>query len=186
MILVDRDIMLEHSCKRLGIEPFVLEQVQPASYDVRLGDSLLRWPSSPLGQIIDPRKPTPMETIKIPDDGVMFHPGAFALGSTIEFFRFPDTLVGRLDGKSSIGRLGISIHITAGFFDPGFQGTATLEIVNLNLHRSVVLYAGMAIGQMSFWRTQSAAQRPYGHSDRNSKYQGQVAPTESQYFRNKA
>lgn len=187
MILADRDIIVEHEMHRLGIEPFNIKQVQPASYDVCLGDSLLVWSKkTQYDNIIDPRRPSEMERIEIPQGGILLQAGAFTLGSTVEFFRFDDRTVGRLDGKSSIGRLGISIHITAGFFDPGFQGTATLEILNCNRYAGVILYPGMAIGQMSFWRTLSFAVAPYGHPSRNSKYQGQMTPTESQYFRNES
>ena len=126
------------------------------------------------------------ELIEIPDDGsepFMLHPGEFVLGSTLERVGVADDLVARIDGKSSLGRLGLLIHSTAGFIDPGFDGHVTLELANV-ASLPITLYAGMKIGQVSFMHMTTAADAPYGKGAKGSKYQGQRGPTPSRYFEN--
>ncbi|MGH2554254.1 MAG: dCTP deaminase, partial [Actinomycetota bacterium] len=115
------------------------------------------------------------------DNPFILHPGEFVLGSTLERVRLPDDLVARLEGKSSLGRLGLLIHSTAGYVDPGWDGFLTLELSNV-ANLPITIYAGMKIGQISFFRLTSAAERPYGSRDRGSKYQGQQGPTASRFF----
>lgn len=161
MILPDHAIIAEVDNGRLVIDPWDPALVQPASVDVLLGDTF-----------IDQDIPG---TGKFP---LLLYPGRFILASTVEYFEIPDDLVGRLEGKSSLGRLGLSIHATAGFVDPGFRGQLTLELSNVS-SRPIQLTAGMKIAQMSFHRLESACRKPYGHPDLGSKYQGQTGPTVS-------
>lgn len=186
MLLSDRDIRWYASSGILGIEPFDAEMIQPSSIDVRLGRrfEVMKSPDAP-AQYIDPAKDQRDELFKsteIHRDGALgLAPGAFALATTYEIFRLPNTLAGRLEGKSSLGRLGLAIHTTAGFIDPGFEGQITLELVNL-APRPVMLQEGMKIGQLCLMHMSSPAQYPYGHPRNKSRYQGQRGPTASRSF----
>jgi dCTP deaminase len=167
---------------RIKIEPFDPGMVQPASVDVRLGGSFRVFHNHRI-QSIDladpPRDLT--EHVEIADDGqFVIHPGEFVLGRTVEFVEIPDDIVCRIEGKSSIGRLGLVVHATAGFVDPGFRGTLTLEITNFN-SVPIVLRPGLPIAQLSFMALDRPADRPYGHPDLGSHYYGQVDATESRY-----
>jgi dCTP deaminase len=182
VILSDRSIREEIAAGRIGVEPFDPALIQPASIDVRLDSSFLVFRNTRRA-FIDIKKPTEdlMELIKVADDEPMFvHPGEFLLGSTLEQVRVPDNIVAQLEGRSSLGRLGIVIHSTAGFIDPGFEGHVTLEISNL-ANLPVTLYPGMRIGQISFLRMTTPAERPYG-AGRGSKYSGQQVPTASRLY----
>lgn len=169
----------------LGIDPFDATQVQPASIDVHASGRFRVFRNNGSTHI-DPREEQPDLTEETTQEGPLpfvLHPGEFVLGSTIERFRLPNNIVGRLEGKSSLGRLGLVIHSTAGFIDPGFDGTITLELSNAAT-LPICLWAAMPIGQISFQYLDQTCEVPYGDPKRNSKYQGQVDPTASQMHRN--
>lgn len=156
-------------------------QIQPASIDLRLGRDFVLY-RQPLVPFLDARDAESIERhvehIRIPDgEGFILQPGAFALGTTYERVRVPPDLVARVEGRSSIGRLAVVVHATAGFIDPGFEGQITLELSNLG-RCAVKLYAGMRISQIVFHEMTSPAERPYGKG-RGSKYQGQSGPVAS-------
>lgn len=184
MILSDRDLLARLEKGDLVIDPIsdVDLQVQPASIDLRLDHRFIVY-KLPHVSCIDMRAPSAFEqyteTIEVdPDEGFVLHPGEFALGSTVEWVKLPPDLVARVDGRSSIGRLAIVVHATAGFIDPGFEGHITLELANLG-RCAVKLYPGMRISQLVVEQMSSPAARPYGSADRGSKYQGQRGPTAS-------
>jgi dCTP deaminase len=183
MILSDRDIRARLEAGDLVIDPLddPTLQIQPASVDLRLDAEFVvyRLPHVPC---IDPRDVASVqnytETVTLADgDAFILHPGEFALGSTSERIRVPDDLVARVEGRSSIGRLAVVVHATAGFIDPGFEGHVTLELSNLG-RLPVKLYPGMRISQVVFHTMTSPAERPYG-AGRGSKYQGQSGPVTS-------
>ena len=169
---------------RIVIDPWDETLVQPASVDLRLGDSFRVFHNHRV-TAIDLRDPPRnlTEEVRI-EEGEPFaiHPGEFVLGRTLEQVAIPDDVVARIEGKSSLGRLGLIVHATAGFVDPGFRGTLTLEITNLT-RVPIKLYAGGAIAQLSFMALDQPAERPYGSPELGSHYQGQVAATESRYMR---
>lgn len=174
MILCDRDIDARVKSGDIQIEPFDWRQLQPASYDLLLGDSF-RVFNTTEHSMVDvrdiPEDLTRVVTIR--EDGFfILHPGDFVLGSSIERFRIGPYFLGRLEGKSSLGRLGIIVHATAGFIDPGFNGHVTLELTNVS-GTPVKLYPGMRIGQMSFAHLTRAPERLYGDESLDSKYQNQ-------------
>ena len=166
----------------IRIEPLDPGLVQPASIDLRLGTSFRVFHNHRAAAIDlndPPRDLT--EHVEIDDSSpFVIHPGEFVLGRTLEQVAIPNDIVARIEGKSSLGRLGLIVHATAGFVDPGFSGTLTLEITNLT-RVPIKLYAGKPIAQLSFMTLDAPAQRPYGHSDLGSHYQGQVEATESRY-----
>jgi dCTP deaminase len=169
---------------RITIDPWDPGLVQPASVDLRLGDSF-RVFHNHRTSAIDLRDPPANLTEEIvieDDDAFVIHPGEFALGRTLEWVELPDDIVARIEGKSSIGRLGLIVHATAGFCDPGWKGTLTLELNNLT-RVPIRLYPGLLIAQLSFMALDQAAERPYGSSELGSHYHGQVAATESRYMR---
>jgi dCTP deaminase len=156
--------------------------VQPASVDLKLGTSFRVFHNHRLPAIDLADPPTGVtEHVKIEDTAsFVIHPGEFVLGSTVEWVQLPDDIVARIEGKSSLGRLGLIVHATAGFVDPGFSGTLTLEITNLT-RVPIVLWPGKPIAQLSFMALDKAAERPYGHPDLGSHYHGQTEATESRY-----
>lgn len=185
MLLSDRDIRAEVSSGRLGIDPFEPEMVQPSSVDVRL-DSLFRVFDNTKYTHIDPAMRQDELTSLVepaPGEPFVLHPGEFVLGSTLEICTLPDDLAGRLEGKSSLGRLGLLTHSTAGFIDPGFSGHITLELSNV-ANLPITLWPGMKIGQLCLLKLTSAAENPYGSSAVGSKYQGQRGPTPSRAYLN--
>lgn len=185
MLLSDRDIRAEIASGRLGIDPFDDALVQPSSVDVRL-DNLFRVFNNTRYTHIDPaEQQDELTSLVQAADGEPFvlHPGEFVLGATLESCALPDDLAGRLEGKSSLGRLGLLTHSTAGFIDPGFSGHITLELSNV-ANLPITLYPGMKIGQISFIRMTTPADHPYGSGEVGSKYQGQRGPIASQYWRN--
>lgn len=180
MLLSDRDIRAEIAAKRLAIEPFDDALVQPSSVDVRL-DNLFRVFNNTRYTHIDPAKQQDELTTlvePVEDEPFVLHPGEFVLGSTLEVCTLPDDLAGRLEGKSSLGRLGLLTHSTAGFIDPGFSGHITLELSNV-ANLPITLWPGMKIGQLCLLRLTSPAEHPYGSDKVGSKYQGQRGPTPS-------
>jgi dCTP deaminase len=185
MILSDRSIREELARGRIVIDPFDERNVQPSSVDVRM-DRFFRVFRNHTAPVIDVKLDLAglTELVEVPDDGVfLLHPGEFVLGSTLEVVGVPDDLVARLEGKSSLARLGLLIHSTAGFIDPGFNGHITLELSNVAT-LPITLYPNMKIGQVSFMRMTTPAEHPYGSGRLGSKYQGQRGPTPSRYFEN--
>ncbi|MDP8957172.1 MAG: dCTP deaminase [Actinomycetota bacterium] len=183
MILSDRSIREEISKGRIEIDPFDDACVQPSSVDLHV-DRRFRTFHNARYPYIDVKAEMPdlTELVEV-EEKVPFilHPGEFVLGSTLERVRLPDDLVARLEGKSSLGRLGLLIHSTAGYVDPGWDGYLTLELSNV-ANLPITIYPGMKIGQISFFRLTTAAEVPYGSSVRGSKYQGQRGPTASRFF----
>ena len=169
---------------RLKVNPWDAELVQPASIDLRLGDSFRVFHNHRVTAIDLRDVPTNLtEEVKPPEgEPFVIHPGEFCLGRTLEWVELPDDLVARVEGKSSLGRLGLIVHATAGFVDPGWKGTLTLELNNLT-RVPIKLYPGLLIAQLSFMALDQAAERPYGSKELGSHYQGQVAATESRYMR---
>lgn len=185
MILSDQTILEELEAKRIVIEPLGADCIQPSSVDLHL-DRYFRIFLNHSTRVIDvkERQDDLTQLVEIdPENAFVLHPGEFVLGSTSERVGIPEDLVARLEGKSSLGRLGLLIHSTAGFVDAGFEGHITLELSNVAT-LPITLYPGMKIGQISFMRMTTAAINPYGSSKRTSKYQGQRGPTASRYYEN--
>jgi dCTP deaminase len=184
VVLSDGDIRAEIEAGRIVIDPFVPEAVQPSSVDLHL-DNRFRVFRNSRYPYIDVREEQPelTELVEIRDDEpFILHPGEFVLGSTLERVALANDLVARLDGKSSLGRLGLLIHSTAGFVDPGWEGNLTLELSNV-ANLPITLYDGMKIGQISFQRLSSPVEMAYGDSRLGSRYRGQRDPTASLYHR---
>ncbi len=183
-VLSDRDIRAALEAGSVRIEPYDSQDLQPSSVDLHLDRSFRvfrnnRYP------YIDVRAPQPdlTELMSVEDDEqFILHPSEFVLGQTLEWVELPDDLVARLEGKSSLGRLGLLIHSTAGYVDPGWKGNLTLELSNV-ANLPIALYSGMRIGQISFFRMSSPVERPYGSPELRSRYQGQKEPTASAYHR---
>jgi dCTP deaminase len=185
MLLSDRDIRAEVADGRVGIEPYDAGMVQPSSVDVRL-DRYFRVFENHRYPHIDPAIEQPDLTRLVeadPDEPFILHPGEFALASTYEVVTLPDDVAGRLEGKSSLGRLGLLTHSTAGFIDPGFSGHVTLELSNVAT-LPIKLWPGMKIGQLCLFRLSSPAEHPYGSEKYGSRYQGQRGPTPSRSYLN--
>ena len=184
MVLSDRTIRRELDEGRIVVRPIDPDDIQPASIDLHLDNRFLVFSNS-RQPYIDVQQP--LENLTEPveiDDATpfMLHPGEFVLGSTQEHIELPNDLVARLEGKSSLGRIGLLIHSTAGFVDPGWQGRLTLELSNV-ARLPIALYQGMKIGQISFLRLTEPAERLYGSPELGSKYQGQSGPTASRFHR---
>jgi dCTP deaminase len=185
VLLSDRDLRKELDSQRLGVEPFDPAMLQPSSIDVRL-DRYFRVFNNTKYTHIDPKLQQDELTSLVEkdnDEAFVLHPGEFVLGSTFEKVSLPDDLAGRLEGKSSLGRLGLLTHSTAGFIDPGFTGHITLELSNV-ANLPITLWPGMKIGQLCLFRLTSAAEFPYGSSAAGSRYQGQLGPTPSRAYLN--
>lgn len=180
MLLSDRDIRAQIDGKRVELEPYEPTMIQPSSVDVRL-DRYFRLFDNHKYAMIDPAKDQPDLTRFVevdPEEPFVLHPGEFVLGSTYECVTLPDDIAARLEGKSSLGRLGLLTHSTAGFIDPGFSGHVTLELSNVAT-LPITLWPGMKIGQMCFFQLTSPAENPYGSGANGSRYQGQRGPTAS-------
>jgi dCTP deaminase len=185
VLLSDRDILSEIDAKRVALDPFEPAMVQPSSIDVRL-DRYFRVFENHRYPHIDPAEDQPDLTRLVEpqaDEPFILHPGEFVLGSTYEVVTLPDDVAARLEGKSSLGRLGLLTHSTAGFIDPGFSGHVTLELSNVAT-LPIKLWPGMKIGQLCFFRLSSASEHPYGSEKYGSRYQGQRGPTPSRSFHN--
>jgi len=185
VLLSDRDIRAEITAGRVGLNPFDEAMVQPSSVDVRL-DRFFRVFENHRYPHIDPAAEQPELTRLVEPTGeepFILHPGEFALASTYEVVTLPDDVAGRLEGKSSLGRLGLLTHSTAGFIDPGFSGHVTLELSNVAT-LPIKLWPGMKIGQLCLFRLSSAAEHPYGSAKYGSRYQGQRGPTPSKSYLN--
>ena len=183
MVLSDRSIREALSSGRLTIEPLAEDALQPASVDIRL-DRQFRVFRNHRDSYIDVREPseglTEVESIA-DDEAFVLHPGEFVLGSTLERVQLGPDLVARVEGKSSLGRLGLLVHATAGYVDPGWDGHLTMELSNV-ANLPIRLYYGMKIGQLSFLQLSTPAERPYGSPELRSKYQGQTGPTASRGY----
>lgn len=178
MVLSDHDIKIELECGRIVIDPMDIKLVQPASVDLRLGNDFRVFRNS-THVAIDPEVHQPDLTEEIivgEGDAFVLHPGQFALGTTLERVAVPDDVLGKLEGKSSLGRLGLMIHSTAGYIDPGWDGQITLELSNV-ANLPILLRPGMRIGQISFERMSSPVDTPYGSPELGSHYQGQRGAT---------
>jgi dCTP deaminase len=185
VVLSDRSIREEIDAKRIVIEPLADECIQPSSVDLHV-DRYFRLFRNHSMRVIDVREDLEdlTELVEVPEgEPLILHPGEFILGSTQERVVLPDDLVARLEGKSSLGRLGLLIHSTAGFVDAGWDGHLTLELSNV-ANLPITVYPGMKIGQISFLRMTTPADHPYGSKGLGSKYQGQRGPTPSRYFEN--
>ena len=185
MLLSDRDILAEIHAKRIVVEPYDEAMVQPSSIDFRL-DRYFRVFENHRYPHIDPaadQSDLTRQVEPVGDEPFILHPGEFVLGSTYEVVTLPDDLAARVEGKSSLGRLGLLTHATAGFVDPGFSGHVTLELANVAT-LPIKLYPGMKIGQLCFFRLSSPAEHPYGSAKYGSRYQGQRGPTPSRSYAN--
>ena len=183
-VLSDHDIRAAMAAGEIRIDPYDARDLQPSSVDLHLDRSFRVFRNNRYA-FIDVRAPQPdlTELLRIDDDEpFILHPGEFVLGQTVEWVELPNDLVARLEGKSSLGRLGLLIHSTAGYVDPGWRGNLTLELSNV-ANLPIALYYGMRIGQISFLRMSSVVDRPYGSSELGSKYQGQSEPTASAFHR---
>jgi dCTP deaminase len=183
VVLSDRTIRAEIDAGRITIDPYDPTLIQPSSVDVRV-DSRFRVFHNARYPFIDVRQPMEdlTELVEVQGDApFILHPGEFVLGQTLEHVTLPDDLVARLEGKSSLGRLGLLIHSTAGFVDSGFSGNLTLELSNV-ANLPITIYHGMPIGQISFMRMDGPVENPYG--SRGNKYQGQTEPTASRFYLN--
>jgi dCTP deaminase len=185
VVLSDNTIRAEIEAERIVIDPFDASLIQPSSVDVRV-DRRFRVFQNSRYPYIDVRQPMEdlTELVEVEgDEPFILHPGEFVLGQTLERVTLPNDLVARLEGKSSLGRLGLLIHSTAGFVDSGFSGNLTLELSNV-ANLPITIYYGMPIGQLSFMRMDAPVERPYGSADTGSKYQGQTEPTASRFYLN--
>jgi dCTP deaminase len=184
LVLSDRTISRLLAEGRIEIDPYDPALLQPSSVDVRVA-RYFRVFRNNLYPYIDVKTAQEdlTELVEINDAPFILHPGEFVLGSTLERVRLPDDIVGRLDGKSSLGRLGLLIHSTAGFIDPGWDGHVTLELSNV-ANLPITIYREMKIGQLSFVQMTEPADAPYGSGAIGSKYQGQKGPTPSRYYKN--
>lgn len=185
MLISDRDIRAEIAAKRIVLDPYDPAMVQPSSVDVRM-DRFFRLFDNHRYAHIDPAEEQPDLTRMVevaPDEPFILHPGEFVLSSTYETVTLPDDVAARLEGKSSLGRLGLLTHSTAGFIDPGFSGHITLELSNVAT-LPIKLWPGMKIGQLCFFQLSSPAENPYGTGPYLNRYQGQRGPTASRSFQN--
>jgi dCTP deaminase len=180
VLLSDRDIAAQIESGRVRLTPFDPAMIQPSSVDVLLDRSFLLFDNH-RSAVIDPAQPQDDLThaVDVPvDEAFILHPGEFVLAATYERVTLPDDIAARLEGKSSLGRLGLLTHSTAGFIDPGFDGHVTLELSNVAT-LPIKLWPGMRIGQLCFFKLSSSAARPYGAAGTSSRYQGQRGPTAS-------
>jgi dCTP deaminase len=180
MLMSDRDIRAEIEAGRIGLDPLNIDLLQPSSIDVRL-DRFFRLFDNHKYAYIDPKEDQPDMTRFVEvksDEAFILHPGEFVLGSTYEYVTLPDNIAARLEGKSSLGRLGLLTHSTAGFVDPGFKGHVTLELANVS-SLPIKLWPGMKIGQLCFFQLSTPSETPYGSAKYLSRYQGQRGPTAS-------
>jgi dCTP deaminase len=184
VVLSDRTIRRLLDEGRIGVDPYDPQLMQPSSLDVRVDRYFRVFRNSRYPYIdVKTEQEELTELVEVGDEPFILHPGEFVLGSTLERVTLPDDLVARLEGKSSLGRLGLLIHSTAGFIDPGWDGHVTLELSNV-ANLPITIYYGMKIGQLSFVQMTEPAETPYGADKLGSKYQGQRGPTPSRYWQN--
>jgi dCTP deaminase len=185
VLLSDQDLRKEFEAGRLAVDPFDPAMLQPSSIDIRLDRYFRVFDNSRYTHIDPQEQQDELTTLVEPvdDEPFVLHPGEFVLGSTFERVTLPDYLAGRLEGKSSLGRLGLLTHSTAGFIDPGFSGHITLELSNV-ANLPITLWPGMKIGQLCLFQLTSPAEHPYGSQRAGSRYQGQLGPTPSRAYIN--
>jgi len=185
MVLSDKTIREEVEAGRISFDPYDPSLIQPSSVDVRVDRSFRVFQNSRYPYIDVRQKMEDLtELIRVEgDEPFILHPGEFVLGQTLERVKLPNDIVARLEGKSSLGRLGLLIHSTAGFVDAGFEGNLTLELSNV-ANLPITIYHGMPIGQISFMRMDRPVEHAYGSDEAGSKYQGQAEPTASRYYLN--
>jgi dCTP deaminase len=185
MLMSDRDIRASIEANQIGLEPLDMDLLQPSSFDVRI-DRFFRLFDNHKYAFIDPAEQQDDLTRLVEvaaDEPFILHPGEFVLGSTYEYVTLPDNIAARLEGKSSLGRLGLVTHSTAGFVDPGFKGHVTLELSNMAT-LPIKLWPGMKIGQLCFFQLSSPSETPYGSAKYLNRYQGQRGPTASRSYMN--
>ena len=185
MLMSDRDIRASIEANQIGLQPLDMDLLQPSSFDVRI-DRFFRLFDNHKYAFIDPSEQQDDLTRLVEvaaDEPFILHPGEFVLGSTYEFVSLPDNIAARLEGKSSLGRLGLVTHSTAGFVDPGFKGHVTLELSNMAT-LPIKLWPGMKIGQLCFFQLSSPSETPYGSAKYLNRYQGQRGPTASRSYMN--
>ncbi|MAG16258.1 dCTP deaminase [Candidatus Woesearchaeota archaeon] len=184
MILSDKSIKEEIEKGNIVIEPYNVECVQPSSIDVHLSGKFLVFNKAQHAVIdVKEQQDNLMQSVEVKDDSFILHPGEFVLGSTMENVKMPNHIAGRIEGKSSLGRLGLLIHSTAGYIDPGFKGNLTLELSNVS-PLPIKLFPNMKIGQISFMHMSSEVENPYGSEKLKSKYQGNEGPKQSKFYEN--
>ncbi len=183
MILSDRDIVKYIESKHIKVDPFDENKIQPASLDIHLDNKFRIFDTLKI-PFIDLKKEYHITNlIHIEDDPLLLHPGDFVLGSTFEHISISNHLVARIEGKSSLGRLGLLVHSTAGFIDPGWSGPLTLELRNIS-NLPITLYYKMPVAQIAFMLLSSPSQNSYGSDKLNNKYQNQASPAESKFYLN--
>ena len=182
MILSDRDILQRLEKGEIKIEPFVRSCLQPSTVDLHLAGTVRVFDNWQIGTVDVKRKTDPSRLVEIPKEGFIVHPGEFLLGATIEKIALPADIAAKLEGRSSLGRLGLVVHATSGYVDPGFSGWLTFELSNLS-RVPIKIYAGMKVAQICFFQMTSRVLRPYGSSELGSKYQGQKGPTSSRIWK---
>jgi len=178
MILSDRDILSQIKKKKIKIRPFLKENLQPSSLDLQLSPQVRVFDNWQLGLVDIREKSDPSRLVKIPLSGFILHSGEFILGCTKEKISLPNDIAAKLEGRSSLGRLGLIIHATAGYIDPGFSGWLTFEMTNI-AKLPIKIYQGAKIAQICFYQMSSSVLNPYGSKKLKSKYQGQRGPTAS-------
>jgi dCTP deaminase len=185
VVLSDRTIRAEIAAGRIVVDPIDDADIQPSSVDLHLGDDFQVFRNSRYPYIDPAREQVGLTegVFASVEEPFVLHPGEFVLGTTVEMIGLPDDIVGRLEGKSSLGRLGLLIHSTAGYVDPGWRGRLTLELSNV-ANLPIVLTPGMKIGQISFLQMSTPVERPYGHPELGSKYQDQFDATPSKMHLN--
>lgn len=183
MILADLDIKEAIKAGKIVIKPYDEKCVQPSTYDLHLENRLLVFDNYETGEIDVKKKVDVSRVVEIKDEGFVLHPGEFILGSTLEYIEMPKDIAGKLEGKSSLGRLGLIIHATAGYVDPGFKGQLTFEISNIS-RLPIRIYGGMKAAQICFMKMTREVEIPYGDERLGSKYFGQSGPTASMVYKN--
>ncbi len=182
MILSDKDVLERVRKEAIIVDPFIKKNLQPSSLDLELSEEIRIFNNWEQGEIDVRQKKEPSRVVKISKDGFVIHPNEFVLGCTREKFKLPNDIAGKLEGRSSLGRLGLIVHATAGYVDPGFEGWLTLEISNLS-KLPIRIYSGMRIAQICFYQMSSEVLAPYGSKKLGSKYQGQKGPTASKHWK---
>lgn len=181
MILSDRDILNRIKKGEIKIEPFDKKALQPSTVDLHLADKVRVFENWQIGVVDVSQKIDVSRVVKIDKKGFIIHPGEFLLGATVEKIALPADIAAKLEGRSSLGRLGLVVHATAGYVDPGFSGWLTFELSNLS-RLPIRIYAGMKIAQICFFQMSSPVIHPYGSQKLGSKYQGQKGPTASRVW----
>ncbi|MBI2144994.1 dCTP deaminase [Candidatus Woesearchaeota archaeon] len=185
MLLSDKSIREAIAKGKIAVKPFFEDCIQPSSIDVHLDNKFLLFNRAKHGVIdVKQKQEDLMTPVEIKDDEpFILHPGEFVLGSTLESIKLANDVAGRIEGKSSLGRLGLLIHSTAGYIDPGWEGNLTLELSNVS-PLPITLYFKMKIGQISFTTMSTPVERPYGSKELGSHYQGQKVPIASKFYEN--